>query len=75
MYRSAIEFEKNANVEMVEQRQSLEKNLVSMAREVEKLRAEVSNADTARPWSSGTMATHVNLLVFFFSFSFPSQRL
>ena len=30
----------------------MEKNLVSMAREVEKLRAELANADS-RPWGAG----------------------
>lgn len=30
----------------------MEKNLVSMAREVEKLRAEISSAD-GRPWGTG----------------------
>ncbi|XP_058079711.1 protein FLX-like 3 [Magnolia sinica] len=50
--RTAFEFEKKANVELVEQRQAMEKNLVSMAREVEKLRADFSNADN-RPWGAG----------------------
>lgn len=36
----------------MEQRQTMEKNLVSMAREVEKLRAEFANADS-RPWGAG----------------------
>lgn len=36
----------------MEQRQTMEKNLVSMAREVEKLRAELANADS-RPWGAG----------------------
>lgn len=36
----------------MEQRQAMEKNLVSMAREVEKLRSEIANAG-ARTWSSG----------------------
>ena len=31
----------------------MEKNLVSMAREVEKLRAELASTD-ARPWGAGT---------------------
>lgn len=39
-------------MELMEQRQAMEKNLVSMAREVEKLRAEHANADV-RPWASG----------------------
>ncbi|KAK6914769.1 hypothetical protein RJ641_019886, partial [Dillenia turbinata] len=50
--RSAIDYEKKANMELVEQRQAMEKNLVSMAREVEKLRAELVSAD-ARPWMAG----------------------
>ena len=37
---------------MVEQRQAMEKNLVSMAREVEKLRAELSTVDVRR-WGGG----------------------
>lgn len=36
----------------MEQRQAMEKNMVSMAREVEKLRAELSNMD-GRPWAAG----------------------
>ncbi|GFP89330.1 protein flx-like 3 [Phtheirospermum japonicum] len=42
--RSAIEYEKNANIELMEQRQAMEKNMVSMAREVEKLRSEVASS-------------------------------
>lgn len=38
----------------MEQRQAMEKNLVSMAREVEKLRAEHASAD-ARPWAAGNV--------------------
>lgn len=47
-FRAAIDYEKNANIELVEQRQAMEKNLVTMAREVEKLRSEV-----ARAWNAG----------------------
>ncbi|KAK9282123.1 hypothetical protein L1049_005035 [Liquidambar formosana] len=50
--RNAIDYEKKANFELMEQRQAMEKNLVSMAREVEKLRAEFASAD-ARPWGAG----------------------
>ncbi|XP_030972929.1 protein FLX-like 3 [Quercus lobata] len=50
--RAALDYEKKANIELMEQRQTMEKNLVSMAREVEKLRAELSNADS-RPWGAG----------------------
>ncbi|OAY36518.1 hypothetical protein MANES_11G027300v8 [Manihot esculenta] len=50
--RTAIDYEKKANIELVEQRQAMEKDMVSMAREVEKLRAELANAD-ARPRVSG----------------------
>lgn len=60
--RSAIEYEKNANVELIEHRQAMEKNMVSMAREVEKLRSELAN-HSARAWSAGRY-------FFFFSFLF-----
>lgn len=47
--RTAIEYEKKANTEQMEQRQAMEKNLISMAREVEKLRAELTNSEK-RAW-------------------------
>ncbi|XP_021294700.1 protein FLX-like 3 [Herrania umbratica] len=50
--RTAIDYEKKANIELVEQRQAMEKNMVSMAREVEKLRAELASVD-GRPWAAG----------------------
>ncbi|KAK6125106.1 hypothetical protein DH2020_016236 [Rehmannia glutinosa] len=50
--RTAIDYEKNANIELMEQRQAMEKNMVSMAREVEKLRSELANSG-ARAWSAG----------------------
>ncbi|KAL6009863.1 hypothetical protein ACLOJK_000294 [Asimina triloba] len=50
--RTAFEFEKKANVELLEQRQAMEKNLVTMAREIEKLRADIASVD-ARPWGAG----------------------
>nr|ACN40624.1 unknown [Picea sitchensis] len=43
--RTAIEYEKKARADQLEQGQAMEKNLISMAREVEKLRAELANAD------------------------------
>ncbi|KAL0911378.1 hypothetical protein M5K25_019514 [Dendrobium thyrsiflorum] len=43
--RSAIEYEKKGYAENYEQGQVMEKNLILMAREVEKLRAEVANAE------------------------------
>eukprot|EP01018_Ginkgo_biloba_P001031 Gb_37373 [translate_table: standard] len=43
--RTAIEYEKKAHTEQLEQSQAMEKNLISMAREVEKLRAELANSD------------------------------
>ncbi|KAF8411428.1 hypothetical protein HHK36_003977 [Tetracentron sinense] len=50
--RTALEYEKKANIELMEQRQGMEKNLVSMAREVEMLRVDLASADS-RPWSAG----------------------
>ncbi|XP_073108335.1 protein FLX-like 1 [Elaeis guineensis] len=43
--RAGIEYEKKGYAESYEQGQVMEKNLISMAREVEKLRAEVANAE------------------------------
>lgn len=43
--RRIFEFEKKANEQLVEQNQAMEKNLVSMAREIEKLRAEQANSE------------------------------
>jgi len=43
--RRVIEYEKKANEELVGQNQAMEKNLVSMAREIEKLRAEQVGAE------------------------------
>ena len=42
---STFEYEKGSNIEQVEQMKAMEKNLFGMAREVEKLRAEVLNAE------------------------------
>ncbi|KAJ8756180.1 hypothetical protein K2173_024727 [Erythroxylum novogranatense] len=50
--RAAVDFEKKGNIELMDQRQAMEKSLVSMAREVEKLRADLAAADS-RPWGAG----------------------
>ncbi|KAJ9537468.1 hypothetical protein OSB04_030201 [Centaurea solstitialis] len=49
---AAIDYERKGGIELMEQRQAMEKNLVSMAREVEKLRAELTNTDVG-PWRAG----------------------
>lgn len=46
------DYEKKANIELVEQREAMEKNMISLSREVEKLRAELTIADS-RHWSAG----------------------
>ncbi|KAJ4821706.1 protein FLC EXPRESSOR [Rhynchospora pubera] len=43
--RAAIEFEKKAHAENEEQRKQMETTMASMAREIEKLRADLANAD------------------------------
>lgn len=43
--RVTFQYEKGSNIEQVEQMQAMEKNLIGMAREVEKLRAEVLSAE------------------------------
>ncbi|KAL9247295.1 hypothetical protein vseg_020740 [Gypsophila vaccaria] len=50
--RAGVEYEKKAKIGLMEQRQAMENNLISMAREVEKLKAELSSS-SARPWASG----------------------
>ena len=42
---ATFEYEKGLNIDNVEQLQAMEKNLVAMAREMEKLHAEVVNAE------------------------------
>lgn len=57
--RSTFEYEKGSNIEQVEQMKAMEKNLFGMAREVEKLRAEVLNAEkralAPSPYGGGYM--------------------
>ncbi|KAF3327150.1 protein FLX-like 3 [Carex littledalei] len=48
--RSMVEVEKKANMEIEEQRNSMEKNMVGMAREIDQLRAELANTE-ARLWA------------------------
>lgn len=67
-HRTAVDYEKKGNIELMEQRQAMEKNLVSMAREVEKLRAELASTD-ARPWGAGISGliylTLITLFIYF----------
>ncbi|KHN38999.1 hypothetical protein glysoja_048850 [Glycine soja] len=58
--RAMVDYEKKANIEFMEQRQSMQKNLVSMARKVEKLRAELASAD-GRHWGVGMAVFLVSL--------------
>lgn len=44
-FRAAIEYEKKGYAENYEHGQAMEKKLISMARELEKLRAEIANAE------------------------------
>ncbi|KAL5205607.1 hypothetical protein ABZP36_033816 [Zizania latifolia] len=50
--RSACELEQKGNFELVEQRKAMEKSMVSMAQEIEQMRAELGNFD-GRPWGPG----------------------
>ena len=45
MSRRELEYEKKANQELVEQKGAIEKNLISMAHEIEELRAERMSMD------------------------------
>ena len=61
MSRAGIEYEKKGYAESYEQGQVMEKNLISMAREVEKLRAEVANAEkrARAAAAAGTQGNHL----------------
>ncbi|XP_072975499.1 protein FLX-like 3 [Typha angustifolia] len=50
--RTAFEYEKKGNIELMEQRQTMENNMISMARDIEKLRADLANTE-GRPWAAG----------------------
>lgn len=54
LYRSAIDYEKKAKIALMEQKQAMENNMISMAREVEKLRAELTSSN-GRPWGAGNI--------------------
>ncbi|KAL5539266.1 hypothetical protein UlMin_045831 [Ulmus minor] len=64
--RALFEYEKRQNIEQVEHLQAMEKNLLSMVKEVEKLQAEVFNAEKRAnvPYSGGYMNP---------KFSYPPQ--
>ncbi|KAL2905154.1 Protein FLX-like 3 [Bienertia sinuspersici] len=55
--RRALEYEKKANEEQVEQKEVMEKNLMSMAREIEKLRAEHVSMDRRGHGLGGTVGS------------------
>ncbi|XP_042399040.1 protein FLX-like 3 [Zingiber officinale] len=55
--RMSVEYEKKSNFELMEQRQSMEKNMVSMVREIEKLRAELASAEGRTQAASGSYGT------------------
>ncbi|XP_038992958.1 protein FLX-like 2 [Hibiscus syriacus] len=50
-----FQYEKRSNIEQVEQMQAMEKNLIGMAKEVEKLRAVVSSAEKTVPAPIGVI--------------------
>ncbi|KAE8713612.1 Protein FLX-like 1 [Hibiscus syriacus] len=57
--RAAIEYEKKGYAENYEHGQVMEKKLISMARELEKLRAEIANAGKRSHAAAGTGGNHV----------------
>lgn len=50
--RTACELEQKGNFELVEQRKAMDKSMISMAQEIEQMRAELVNFE-ARPWGTG----------------------
>lgn len=59
--RAAIEYEKKAHASNLEQSQAMEKQMISMAREIEKLRAELDNAEKRARAAAAAAATPSNL--------------
>lgn len=45
LFRRVYEYEKKGNEELMEQNRAMEKNLITMAREIENLRAEQASSD------------------------------
>ncbi|KAJ4768940.1 protein FLC EXPRESSOR [Rhynchospora pubera] len=56
--RAAIEFEKKAHAENEEQRKQMETTMASMAREIEKLRADLANADKTAQAATASAAAN-----------------
>ncbi|EPS71466.1 hypothetical protein M569_03293, partial [Genlisea aurea] len=50
--RNSIDYEKSTSIRLTEQRQTLENNMVAVARDVEKLRSELVKSGS-RTWSAG----------------------
>jgi len=64
LWSSAFEHEKRINLDLVEHLQAMERNLVGMGKEVERLRAEVLNAE--KRLQSNPLASTILFWVFFF---------
>lgn len=61
--RAAVEFEKKAHAENLEQSQVMESHMVSMAQEIEKLRAELANAEKrARAAAAAAVAANSGII-------------
>lgn len=61
VYRAAIEQEKKTHAHNSEHRQAMEKYLVSMAREIDKLHAELANSERrARAAAAAALANPSN---------------
>lgn len=63
--RNACELEKKGNLELVEQRKAMEKNMISMAHETEQMRAELAKYEV-RPWGTGKTQGLIYLTVLHF---------
>jgi hypothetical protein len=50
--RNACESEQKVNFELVEQKKAMEKSMLSMAQEIQQMRAELASLD-GRPWGTG----------------------
>ncbi|CAD6263331.1 unnamed protein product [Miscanthus lutarioriparius] len=56
--RSQFEFEKNTNIKQVEQMRTMEMNLITMTKQAEKLRGDVTNAERRAQAAAAQAAAH-----------------
>lgn len=78
--RAAVDFEKKAHSDNLEQSKAMEKNMIAVASEIERLRGELANAEkgatAVNPAAAvGNSGTILNLLRVLYYCHFPLSRI